>query len=207
MIGETMVDFRDGSAFHWLNCLLGDRSEEQGLNVVIRRFLRPNSTFWDVGANAGLISALVFATDPTVNIIAIEPNPLLAALLSLLFANHKRILVLERALSAVNGEASLFIPDGASLVGTLEARGGARGRSVKVLLSRGDSLLDEFPGLAPPALIKIDVEGHESAVFQGLSGIIYRHRPVIIFEHLFLPDQIVEQLTPPGSASILDSRM
>lgn len=198
MIGETMVDFRDNSAFYLLNFLLGERSEEQGLSVVIRRYLRPKSTFWDVGANAGLISALVFASDPTVKIISIEPNPLLAARLRLLFANHKRILVLERGLSDIKGEAPLFIPDGASSVGTLEARGGALGKTVKVLLSRGDTLLDEFPGWPPPALIKIDVEGHESAVFQGLSGIIRRHRPLIIFEHLFLPDEIVEQLTPPG---------
>ena len=198
MIGETTVDFRDISAFYWLNFLLGDRSEEQGLDVVIRRYLRPKSTFWDVGANAGLISALVFASDPTVNIIAIEPNPSLAARLRLLFANHKRILVLERGLSGINGEASLFIPEGASSVGTLEARGDALGKTVKVPLSRGDTLLDEFPGLPPPAFIKIDVEGHESSVFQGLSGIIHRHRPIIVFEQLFLPDEIVEQLTPLG---------
>lgn len=198
MIGETTVDFRDNSAFYWLNCLLGDRAEEQGLNVVIRRYLRPETTFWDVGANSGLLSALVFASDPTVNIISIEPNPSLAARLRLLFANHSRVLVLERGLSSINGEASLFIPDGASSVGTLEAREGVPGKTAKVLLSRGDSLLDEFPGVPPPALIKIDVEGHESAVFQGLSGIIYGHRPIIIFEHLFLPDEIVKQLTPPG---------
>jgi len=197
-IGETAVDFRDNSAFYWLNCLLGDRAEEHGLNVVIRRYLRPESTFWDVGANAGLISALVFASDPTVNIISIEPNPSLAARLRLLFANHNRVLVLERGLSAINGEASLFIPNGASSVGTLEAREGALGKTVKVLLSRGDTLLDEFPGWPPPALIKIDVEGHESAVFQGLTGIIYDHRPIIVFEHLFLLDEIVEQLTPEG---------
>ncbi len=196
MIGETTVDFRDNSAFYWLNCLLGDRAEEQGLNVVIRRYLRPESTFWDVGANSGLLSALVFASDPTVNIISIEPNPSLAARLRLLFANHSRVLVLERGLSSINGEASLFIPDGASSVGTLEAREGVAGKTAKVLLSRGDSLLDEFPGVPPPALIKIDVEGHESAVFQGLSGIIYDHRPIIVFEHLFLPDEIVKQLTP-----------
>jgi FkbM family methyltransferase len=153
MIGETTVDFRDISAFYWLNFLLGDRSEEQGLNVVIRRHLRPKSTFWDVGAHAGLISALVFASDPTVNIIAIEPNPSLAARLKLLFANHTRTLVLERGLSAIDGDASLFIPDGGSSVGTLEARRGARGKTVKVLLSRGDSLLDEFPSIAPPQRI------------------------------------------------------
>src|SRR5271166_1468678 len=138
MIGETTVDFRDISAFYWLNCLLGDRSEERGLNIVIRRYLRPESTFWDVGANAGLISALVFASDPTVNIILMEPSPSLAARLRLLFAKHKRIFVLERGLSGINGEAPLFIPDGGSSGATLEAREGAHGKTVNVRLSRGD---------------------------------------------------------------------
>jgi FkbM family methyltransferase len=197
-IGDTPVDFRDVSAFYWLNYLLGDQSEERGVNVVILRYLRPGSTFWDVGANAGLISALVFASDPSIKIISIEPNPSLAARLRMLFTNHERILVLERGLSGFNGEASLFIPDGGSSVGTLEVRGDTHGKAMKVLLSRGDSLLDEFPKFAPPAVIKIDVEGHESAVFQGLSRIIRGHRPIIIFEHLFLPDEIIEQLTPPG---------
>ena len=60
-IGEAAFDFRDGSTFYWVNYLLGDRLEEQGLNLVLRRFLKPGSTFWDVGANVGLISGLVLA--------------------------------------------------------------------------------------------------------------------------------------------------
>ena len=52
--------------------------------------------------------------------------------------------------------------------------------------------------LAPPAVVKIDVEGHEPAVLRGLSRVISQHRPVIIFEHLFLTDEMVQQLTPVG---------
>src|SRR5271165_5447529 len=94
-IGEATLDFRDGSSFYWVNYLLGDRLEEHGMNLVIRRYLKPGSTFWDVGANVGLISGLVFLEYPDVKIVAFEPNPSLASRLKLLFATHKRVTVME----------------------------------------------------------------------------------------------------------------
>jgi len=199
-IGETTFDFRDSSSFCWVNYLLGDRLEEEGLNLVMRRYLKPGSTFWDVGANVGLISGLALTEYPDVKIVSIEPNPKLAASLKLLFSDHERLIVLNRGLSDTDGEASFFIPDGASTTGTLEIRESRPGITTRVRLSRGDSLLDEFPSLEAPAVVKIDVEGHEPAVLRGLSRVISQHRPVIIFEHLFLTDEIVQQLTPVGYA-------
>ncbi|MBV8533854.1 MAG: FkbM family methyltransferase [Verrucomicrobia bacterium] len=148
-IGEAAFDFRDGSTFYWVNYLLGDRLEEQGLNLVLRRFLKPGSTFWDVGANVGLISGLVLAGYPDVKIVSIEPNPLLAPRLKRLFAAHERVTVLQRALSDTDGENSFFVPQGASTVGTLQVDANGPGKIVQVRLSRGDSLLDEFPSLGP----------------------------------------------------------
>jgi FkbM family methyltransferase len=197
-IGETTFDFRDSSSFYWVNYLLGDRLEEEGMNLVMRRYLKPGSTFWDVGANVGLISGLVLTEYPDVKIVSIEPNPLLASRLKLLFVAHERVTVLERGLSDINGEHSLFVPDGASLCGSFGSRGSESGKLVPVPVARGDSLLEEFPTLTPPALIKIDVEGHEPAVFRGLSGIVGEHRPVIIFEHQFLTDAVIEELIPRG---------
>jgi hypothetical protein len=119
-IGEAVFDFRDGSTFYWVNYLLGDRLEEQGLNLVIRRFLKPGASFWDVGANVGLVSGLVLADYPDVKIVSIEPNPLLAPRFKRLFAAHERVTVLQRRLSDRDRESSFFIPDGASSVGTLQ---------------------------------------------------------------------------------------
>lgn len=42
--------------------------------------------------------------------------------------------------------------------------------------------LDLFDFDAPVALIKIDVEGHESEVLRGREALITRHRPVVFFE-------------------------
>jgi FkbM family methyltransferase len=197
-IGETTVDFRDRSTFAWMRYLLGHQSSDEGQVSVIRRYLSPGSVFWDVGANIGLVSALVFVSHPEVRIVAIEPNPSLAKSLDRLFRNHEQVIVLNRALSNTDGEASFFIPDRSSFNGSLETSQNSRGEVVQVQVSRGDSLLDEVPRLSPPMLLKIDVEGHEPSVFAGLRQIICRHRPIIIFEHDHLTDEKIDQVTPEG---------
>ena len=90
------------------------------------------------------------------------------------------------------------MPDGASLRGRFGSGEREQGKLVPVHVSRGDSLLEEFPTLTPPALIKIDVEGHEPAVFRGLSRTFRDHRPIIIFEHQYLTDRVVEEMIPEG---------
>jgi FkbM family methyltransferase len=197
-IGELTVDFRDRSSFCWTSYLMGLRLGEEAHVSVIGRYLRPGSVFWDVGSNVGLVSALVFQSHPTVQIVAIEPNPALAERLEHLFAEHQRVLVLRRALSSSDGEAPFFIPAGASFGGSLDRKQSNAGEFVQVRLSRGDSLLDELSRLAPPALIKIDAEAHEPAVFCGIDRIIREHKPTIIFEHDHLSDEKVGELTPQG---------
>jgi FkbM family methyltransferase len=196
-IGEVRLDFRDRSSFSWLGYLLGHQSPQEGQLAVIRRHLGPGSVFWDVGANVGLISAAVFAENPTAQIVAIEPNPSLANNLSFLFADHDRVLVINRALSNTDGAALFHVPFGASFNGSLELGTNETTEVFRVKLSRGDSLLDEFP-LPPPAIVKIDAEGHEPSVFAGLSHIIRDNRPIIIFEHDHLTDEKIEEITPEG---------
>jgi FkbM family methyltransferase len=197
-IGTATVDFRDQSTFGWMTYLLGQQLPEDGELVVIRRYLRPDSIFWDVGANIGLVSALVLADCPAVRIVAIEPNHSLAIKLNLLFASHEQVKVLNRALSDTDGEAPFFIPRRASFNGSLEIGTHTSGEIVTVRLSRGDSLMDELSHFSPPALVKIDVEGHEPSVFAGLSRIIRQNRPIIIFEHDHLTDAKIDEITPEG---------
>lgn len=53
-------------------------------------------------------------------------------------------------------------------------------------------------GLEPPTMIKIDVEGHEPAVLDGLKGVIRKYGPTIFFEHIFLSPEQIRKLIPPG---------
>jgi FkbM family methyltransferase len=196
-IGDVRLDFRDRSTFSWMGYLLRHQSPQEGQLAVIRRHLGPGSVFWDVGANVGLVSAVVFVNNPTAQIVAIEPNPSLAKNLKLLFEDHDRVLVLNRALSNTDGEALFYVPFGASFSGSLEIGSSKAREAVRVQLSRGDSLLDELP-LAPPAIVKIDAEGHEPSVFAGLSRIIHQNKPIIIFEHDHLTDERINEITPEG---------
>ena len=54
---------------------------------------------------------------------------------------------------------------------------------VRQLRVRTERLDDVLPDDYVPALIKIDVEGAESAVFRGALETLRRHRPLVIFEH------------------------
>jgi hypothetical protein len=47
-------------------------------------------------------------------------------------------------------------------------------------------------------MLKIDVEGHEPEVLIGLHQTIYRYRPAIFFEHIFLSDEVLRGMVPTG---------
>jgi hypothetical protein len=51
------------------------------------------------------------------------------------------------------------------------------------MVRTGDAILDELGGVADVTLVKIDVEGYEPQVLQGLSRVL-RQRPLIVFEAL-----------------------
>jgi hypothetical protein len=64
-------------------------------------------------------------------------------------------------------------------------------------LQTGDDFLSTHPA-SIPSLIKIDVEGHEVEVLKGCQKLIATHHPVIVFEHLFLSNDSLKSMTPPG---------
>jgi hypothetical protein len=54
---RVTLDFRDMSAWYWLNLDLGDpHFEEEGLFRAMRARITLDSVVWDVGANAGVLS-------------------------------------------------------------------------------------------------------------------------------------------------------
>lgn len=51
-------------------------------------------------------------------------------------------------------------------------------------------------GLAPPDLIKMDVEGHEEAVLRGGEAVIRAAQPYVVFENWYLPHEAEMMLAP-----------
>jgi len=210
-VGTMAVDFRDYSGLLWLQHLIGDQLAawdiETGIFSATRQFLKNGDVFWDVGANAGTVSAFVATEFKSSRICAFEPNPRLAGALSGLFATVDRVAVFPYALSDGDAEVVLTIPKGksvgASIVGidyvlkTSNLQPDAV-EQVSVKAFSGDSLLQQDSTIAAPNVIKIDVEGHEGAVLKGLADTIATYRPVMFFEHLYLSDSDVRALVPEG---------
>lgn len=162
--------------------------DEAELRLVPRLCPRDRA-FLDVGANLGIYSWV--AARVARRVIAVEPNPEVAAALARAFGD--RIDVVAAALSDHAGTVTLRVPlhDGAPLTsrGTLDATGhGAAHVAIDVPCRRVDDL-----DLPPLGMIKIDVEGHEEAVLAGAFATLARDRPAILVE--------IEERHAPGATT------
>lgn len=193
-VGTVTVDFRDCSAWFWVNKLLGDAHQDEGLIIFLRRHFGANGIFWDVGANIGVITASIFQSFPTATYCAFEPNPQLGTSLKDLFQSHPNVIVYSEALSDENGVAFLKIPTGSSAIARL-GTDNSEETGTRVVKITGDSFMASNPRLRP-TLIKIDVEGHEPAVVKGMKHLITTCRPIVAFEHLFLTPEEIRALFP-----------
>jgi FkbM family methyltransferase len=142
----------------------------------------------DVGAHVGYFTGLLATRAQRV--VAFEPNPDLHRLIE---ENAGRwagakVTVDRRAVSNVTGVATLHVPRGAGNDGlaTLEA---GSGDDEQVETVRLDDAID-----GEISVLKIDVEGHELAVLEGLGELRVRN---VIFEEL-------EGLPSPVSAWLED---
>jgi FkbM family methyltransferase len=196
-LGTIPLDFRMDFAFCWTNFLLNESHHEEGLLTALSSQASPKMVFWDVGTNIGLISGNLVRTFPSATFYLFEPNPDLTRRLTSLFLAKSNVSITETALSDRNGSARLNIVPGLSSISSLSSTQHANAVGIDVELQTGDHFLSTHPEAAPD-LIKIDVEGHEVEVLQGCRELIATHKPVIVFEHLFLSDDALKSLVPPG---------
>lgn len=147
--------------------------------------LRPNGIFIDVGANIGVQSIYALASGAFARAIAIEPEPHNFALLE----RNLRLNGLERRIEAVEAAASadaghLQLVRHHKNHGAHSAEGGFGKHGMDILRVPAitlDGLLVR-QGVAPEqvGLVKIDVEGHELAVLEGMDGLRRAGVPIIV---------------------------
>lgn len=137
---------------------------ELGSMGFLLHFLRPADVFFDVGANIGAYSLLASGITGA-NSIAFEPAPLAAAL----FAKNT-------ALNQLSGKVQLHQIGLGVAHQTIEF---TTGKGIQNHISNtGDpqsttiqlAPLDDFGKSDPPILLKLDVEGYETAVVAGGSA-------------------------------------
>ena len=137
-----------------------------------------------MSAIASLISAALGA-----RVVAVEPQPRLMAGLKRRFGKDPSVILIDAALGAAHGKARLAIDPAHPTVATLspdyiaqagESRGFRHVRwreEVEVEVTTLDALIAAH---GAPAFCKIDVEGYEHAVLEGLS----RPLPGLSLEYL-----------------------
>ena len=170
------------------------------LTEAIMRLTDAGDTALDLGANIGY-TALVFALSagPRGRVICFEPN---SALLPTLIANVARwkslraadIAVEKFAISDHDGDDILGFPDDYARNHGVASLGLTRD-AIPVIVHRLDSLK-----LERAEIMKVDVEGHEAAVFAGAEKLLARKqfRDVLFEEHEKYPARSHEILLEHG---------
>jgi FkbM family methyltransferase len=153
---------------------------EASLFRMLLDFAEPGDRFLDLGAHVGYLSTMVLARVPGSQVLAVEPQPDIGALLRHnlgQFPAH-RWTILAAALSDREGEGLIAVNPanrgGATLVGQASAA-----TTAVPLLDAGRVLgaLDRLD------LVKIDIEGHEETVLRASAEAIARLQPrAILFE-------------------------
>jgi FkbM family methyltransferase len=157
------------------------RADTGHLMDIVKRFVARGSIAWDVGANVGIFSFSAASKARTV--LAVEPDPWLAALLNRSASDIPNVRVLCAAVTgsvdlgelnvSQRGRATNFM----SGFGTSQT-GGVRNQQAVITVTL-DWLAERLP---VPDIIKIDVEAGERHVFEGAEGLFSRTRPYLVCE-------------------------
>lgn len=198
----TKVYFPKGSIIFSMFCK--QKIYEQANLALVKTLVKPNSCYFDVGANIGLMSIPILNYHDSCRVVSFEPSPSVLPFLkcTVEYSPYRdRWKVVEKATGCEAGFAEFFTSNSG-----LEAYSGFQNTN------RGDThikidvpvtTLDiEWEMLGKPTLsvIKIDVEGAELQVLEGATECIKKEKPYILIEwnltnleaYCCTPDQLLK---------------
>jgi FkbM family methyltransferase len=153
-----------------LQALRGD-DYEAAFNDALRGAVRPGDTVWDVGANVGYYTTRFSEwVGPEGTVVAFEPIPASFDALRAAVADADNVRLVNVALGDVTTTMPLALDeDPTSAVNSFAKTARAGAAVLELPVRRGDELraADELPR---PHVLKVDVEGFEQEVLEGLGA-------------------------------------
>jgi FkbM family methyltransferase len=168
--------------YQWIQRLLG---EQEMLELFVDN-LQTGDVVWDIGAHVGVYSLLAYdVVGQTGRVYAFEPEPRTYRMLRQNCKLNKahNLDLLPIALGDEDGEAMLYTDWRAGLgIHKLFYETRLRKRGTAVTISKGDTLINNQTA-RPPTVVKLDVEGWEYAVLQGMTSALSHCRLLLIEVH------------------------
>ena len=188
---EQLTGFRTASGDYLPNrikMLIGNYEAAEA--NLMKRFLSRDQTIIDVGANIGYLTRF-FARSTGLGgkVCAFEPNPLIFALLQRNVSQYKQVSVYNFGLSTASMELPLFLAGTDHSVASFAReyplahvfyQTNGRLDSVSAKLAAGDDFLAKI-GIGKIDILKVDVEGWELNVLNGLERTIGASQSLTIF--------------------------
>ncbi|HEX3911366.1 MAG TPA: FkbM family methyltransferase [Solirubrobacteraceae bacterium] len=172
----------------FLRYLTGDAEPE--VQRALQELIKPGQTVYDVGANIGFFTILCSRlVGPEGHVYAFEPIPQnLATLRHNVTLNAlSNVTIVDKALSSSTGVAQMFVSPW-SAFHSLNVEGATKQEDHgpdEGEVTVQTVTLDEFvqgEGVRAPDLLKIDVEGAELIVVQGMSQTLRAEEPLLLVE-------------------------
>ena len=163
------------------NIYLLNEYEDAELNL-IEKYIRPQSVFIDIGANFGLYSLYIAKHFKTTEIIAFEPytHNYQAFANNVKLNKFNNITVKNMALRKQDGFITLYNDEKEKNLGMVSTKFIENSISQEVKMTSFDNYFKSKQGNI--SAVKIDVEGLEYEVLQGMQESINKHKPVILIE-------------------------
>ncbi len=162
-----------------LRIYYGNRQRRAAMERLYREFIKPGDLVFDIGAHVG--DRIAAFRRLGASVIALEPQPVLAKTLKLLYGRNRAVVIEPIAVGRSEGEVVLKLNLDNPTVSTasdafIRAAGGTPGWQqeqwidhISVPMTTLDALIGRY---GTPVFIKIDVEGFEAEALAGLTGAV-----------------------------------
>jgi FkbM family methyltransferase len=180
----TIVFFPKNSMIFQLACDQG--IYEGALTRAVNTTIRAGTTYFDVGANIGLLSVSALATRPDCRVISIEASPTTLQYLRRTHAASEfksRWTIVGEGVADLCGKATFYesIPERGAMDGFRDTGRSGEKRPVSVPVTTIDTIWGKL-GHPETSVIKLDIEGGEMAALKGAEQCLGANRPLIFLE-------------------------